>query len=81
MEKDQNQFELVYKEKKVNVQRHSVGKDVIFRIIFEDRKQPLVITRATHASTNRFWTSIPEGRQTEAEEIGALISEYFKSSQ
>ncbi len=52
--------------------------ELIFRIQFAYNQAPLVITRAVHANANHFWTSIPEGRQKEAEEIGPLISEYFK---
>lgn len=78
MEKNQDKFQLEFNGETVSVQRHSLGKDIIFRIVFTNKNQPLVITRAAQSSTNRFWTSIPEGRQQEAEEIGALISEYFK---
>jgi hypothetical protein len=79
MEKKQNSFELDFKDEKIQVYRHSVGTQVIFRIQFSDKKPPLVITRATHANAYKFWTSIPEGRQGEAEELGAIISEYFKT--
>ena len=61
------------------MQRHSIGAQVIFRVTFSNKKSPLVVTRAIHSNAYKFWTSIPEGRQKEAEEIGALIAEYFKS--
>ena len=61
--------------------RHFVGTQVIFRIVFSDKRPPLVITRAEHSNVHKFWTSIPEGRQKEAEEVGTLISEYFKNFQ
>lgn len=80
MEKDLNNFELDFKGGKVKVQKHSIGAQVIFRIQFSEGRTPLVITRATHADAFRFWTSVPEGRQKEAEEIGLLIAAYFKSS-
>jgi len=50
-------------------------------VTFSINRTPLVVTRALHSNAYRFWTSIPEGRQQEAEEVGALISEYFKSFQ
>lgn len=81
MERDQSNFELDYQEGKIQVRRHSMGAQVIFRIVFSNKRTPLVITRATHSNAYKFWTSIPEGRQKEAEEVGALISEYFKSFQ
>ena len=74
-------FELNFKDGTIRVQRHSIGAQVIFRVTFSNKRTPLVVTRALHANAYRFWTSIPEGRQDEAEEVGALISEYFKSFQ
>jgi hypothetical protein len=76
---DQDKFQLEFNGEKIDVRRHYIGAQVIFRIMFENKKPPLVVTRAQHANAHKFWTSIPEGRQKEAEEIGALISEYFKS--
>jgi len=81
MERDHNNFELDYKDGKILVQRHSIEAQVIFKITFSNERPPLVVTRAIHSNAYKFWTSIPEGRQKEAEEIGALISEYFKSFQ
>jgi hypothetical protein len=81
MEKSQNDFILDFMDGAIRVQRHSIGAQVIFRVTFSNKKSPLVLTRALHSNTYRFWTSIPEGRQDEAEEVGILISEYFKSFQ
>jgi hypothetical protein len=78
MNQDSNNFELSYKNEIVKVQRHSIGSETIFRIIFSNSAAPLIITRATHENAHRFWTSIPEGRQRQAEEIGTLIEEYYK---
>jgi len=81
MADQETNFELNFKDGKIRVQRHSIGGQVIFRVIFSNKTMPLVLTRALHANAHRFWTSIPEGRQQEAEEVGALISEYYKSFQ
>lgn len=81
MEKNPDNFELAFYGGKIKVQKHSPGAQVIFKIEFSDKRPLLVITRATHAEAHRFWTSIPEGRQLEAEEVGSFISEYFKTVQ
>ncbi len=78
MKKESDNFELNFNEGKINVHRHLVGTQTIFRVLFSDKRQPLAVTRATRPNAYKFWTSIPEGRQNEAEEVGALISEYFK---
>ena len=81
MEGDQNNFTLDFNDDTIRVQRHSIGTQVIFRVTFSNKRTPLVVTRALHSNAFRFWTSIPEGKQKEAEEVGALISEYFKTFQ
>ena len=70
-------FHLGYNGKWVKVSEHHLGKDRVFRIVFDEQVQPLVIT-STKGPEGSFWTSIPEGRQSEAEALGALIVEYFK---
>jgi hypothetical protein len=80
MNSDAGSFDLYYKDEKINGQRHSIGSETIFRIIFSNSRAPLVITWAGQENKYRFWTSIPEGRQREAEEIGKLIEQYYKKN-
>jgi len=77
MNQDESSFELDYKGGKIRVQRHQVERQTIFRVVFSDKRPPLVLTRATGTEIGRHWTSIPEGRFNEAQEIGSLIQEYF----
>jgi hypothetical protein len=81
MENSQDIFELDFNEGKIRVQRHFVASQTIYRIVFSDKRDPLVVTRALTDNAVRWWTSIPEGRQREAEEIGPLIANYIKSNQ
>ena len=81
MENSQDIFELDFKEGKIRVQRHFVASQTIFRIVFSDKRDHLVVTRALTDNAVRWWTSIPEGRQMEAEEIGPLIADYIKANQ
>jgi hypothetical protein len=74
-------FELNFKGEKIRVRRRTVSGRVIFGIQFSDRKKDLIITRATHADAYSFWTSIPEGRQKEAEQLGPLIAAHLKEEQ
>lgn len=50
-----------------------------FRVVFSSKRKPVVVARARKESGLGFWTSIPEGRQKEAEGIGKLIEEHLKS--
>ncbi len=51
----------------------SVAGQTIYRVVFSNNMQMLILTRATNSNAGRFWTSVPEGRQELAEEVGALI--------
>ena len=79
MENSEDIFELNFKDGMIRVQRHLVSNQTIYRIVFSDKRNPLVITRALTDNAARWWTSIPEGRQRESEEIGALIQQYFET--
>jgi len=79
MEISEDIFELNFKDGMIRVQRHLVSNQTIYRIVFSDKRNPLVITRALTDNAARWWTSIPEGRQRESEEIGALIQQYFET--
>jgi hypothetical protein len=78
MESSEAIFELNFKDGKIRVQRHLVSNQTIHRIVFSDKRNLLVITRALTDNAVHWWTSIPEGRQREAEEIVPLIEKYLE---
>ena len=81
MEKYKCDFELKYGNGSIKIHERNVSNQVVFMIQFSDMRPPLVITRAQDANSGKFWTSIPEGRQLEADKVGAVLSEYFKNNQ
>jgi len=50
---------------------------VAYKIEFSSQRKPLIIARARGQEAPYFWTSIPEGRQKEAEGVGLLIEQYL----
>jgi hypothetical protein len=79
MDQSQNSFELNFKDGKIRVQRHTIGgHQTVYRVAFSDARPPLVLTRAAGKEIGMHWTSIPEGRFNEAEEVGPLIEQYYK---
>lgn len=72
------QFEITYQGKKEAVQVVKNGLTTIYVIKFTE-KVPLALNRATRFEGGFFWTSVPEGRQPEAEAIGPLIDDYLKT--
>ena len=75
----ESQFEIEYNGKQVVVESVESGKYVVYLARFKDQPA-LMLTRATDRNGARFWTSVPEGRQELAEEIGELIGEEIKKS-
>jgi len=63
----------------LNVKRHDIGKQYVYRISFSDKRPPLVVHEALDARSMPFWTSIPQGRQLEAEFFGKKIEEQLNS--
>ena len=57
--------------------RLNLPKYVAFKVWFSSKRKPITIARAKGMDAPFFWTSIPEGRQKEAEGVGKLIEEYL----
>jgi hypothetical protein len=71
-------FAIINNEIPATVEELSIAAQTIYRVIFTDKTAPLILTRATNHNAGRFWTSIPEGRQEFAEEIGKLIEKHIR---
>lgn len=75
---ENNKFQIQGDGLKVVVIEHTLKDQQIFRLVFDDNRAPLVITSAK-TWTGDVWTSIPQGRQKEAEQFGKEISEHLNS--
>lgn len=73
-----DRFDINYKSQQVKVQILDALGQRIYKINFP-ASPPLFLTRAKNAEGIYFWTSVPEGKQKLAEEIGALIEPLLKS--
>ena len=71
-------FEIVLSDITITVTSHFVASEEVFRIEFSDGRPPLVVHEAL-GGNRPFWTSIPQGRQKEAEFFGARIAEKLKN--
>lgn len=74
-------FRIEYNHTTLTVYEKFIGGQVLFAVVFPGVATPLVLTRATRDNKEKFWTSIPEGRQREAEAIGPLIASHLKHLQ
>ena len=71
-------LEIAYKGQRINVQILDLGTQRIYKVNLPSTGN-LLITRAKNADGVYFWTSVPEGKQKMAEEIGTLIEPILKS--
>ena len=62
-----------------SVDVHAIKSAKIFHITFGDKRKPLNITVATNDDGDKFWTSVPEGRQEEAEFAGKAVAAYLRT--
>lgn len=68
-------WQAVYRGHKITIAKRRVGNMEVYYVSSSPDKKPLVITRAEGRGGKAFWTSVPQGMQREAEEIGAIIEE------
>jgi hypothetical protein len=61
----------------ITCQRLDIPKHVAYYVKFSSSRKPITIARAKFVDSDARWTSIPEGRQKEAEGVGALIDRYL----
>lgn len=73
-------FEITSGELTLNVSEHRINNTPVFHIIFSDKRKSLNITIAENSDGEKFWTSTPEGRQTEAEQLGKLVAAYISNN-
>jgi hypothetical protein len=72
-----DRIDIDYKGDAVKVQIIDVVGQRIYKVNFPSAA-PVFLTRAKNAEGKYFWTSVPEGKQQLAEEIGAIIEPYLK---
>jgi len=72
-------FEIHYDGFAATVSEHELQDARVFHIAFADKRKPLVITVAEAPGGNKWWTSVPQGRQKEAEEVGKLVANYIRA--
>lgn len=72
-------FDLELDGGSVKVSEHELSGKRVFHVHFNDSRKPLVITVGFGLRDQKFWTSIPQGRQAEAEQIGKLIAGHIRA--
>ncbi len=71
-------FEVDLNGQKARVSDHTIKSARVFHIVYTNRKPDLNITIAENSDGVKFWTSVPEGHQEEAEFAGKVIAAYIR---
>lgn len=74
---DPKVFDVVLHTKVAHVSVHKIRSANVFHVVFDSGKPDLNITIAIKDDGDKFWTSLPEGRQEEAELAGEAIDAYL----
>jgi len=61
----------------ISCQRLNLQGSVAYYVTFSSNRKPIVVAKAEFIDSPATWTSIPEGRQKEAEGVGELIELYL----
>ena len=72
-------FEVEFLGKTARIAEHELAGKRVFQVDFGKGERPLVISTGIGVSGDKFWTSIPQGRQKEATDIGKLIAEHIRA--
>ncbi len=74
-------FDLEFGNNTIRVEEIKIPGQTFFRVVFSNQIPELRLLRATNAEQEKFWTSVPEGRQKLAEQVGPLIEKYYREKQ
>ena len=74
-------FQITYGNTVLNIRPVEMPGRLAFHVSFSSERKPLLVVRAENFNASYFWTSMPEGRQKEAEGLGNLIEEYLAGQQ
>ena len=73
-------FQIQFADLNLLIETIEIPKQVLFRVTFPDKRLPLTIGRVYNFNHEKFWTSIPEGRLKEAQQIGPLIEAWYRAN-
>lgn len=78
-ENDPKAFDVEVNGQFAHVTFHKIKAAKVFHLTFDGRRPSLNITIAINDDGDKFWTSVPEGRQEEAELAGKVIAAYLRN--
>lgn len=75
---DPQEFNIELNGQPARVSVHVIQRAKVYHVVYTGGRPPLNITIAEKEDGGSFWTSVPEGRQEEAEFAGKVIGSYIR---
>lgn len=75
---DPKAFDIELNGMVAHVTGHTIKSARVFHIVYSNNNPALNITIAENSDGVKFWTSVPEGRQEEAEFAGKAVAAYIR---
>lgn len=72
-------FEIELNGARIRISEHELQGKRVFHADLGEASKALVLTVGLNNRNEKFWTSIPQGRQDEAQQIGKLIAEHIRA--
>jgi hypothetical protein len=72
-------FRLTLGKHQLIIQEHNLDGYPVYHVVFPDATPSLTIYKTKESDSAVAWDSIPEGRSSEAQEIGILIDNKIKN--
>lgn len=63
-------FYITFESQQIKVQAYTLNRRTVYQVMLPT---PVIITKADNIDGNLFWTSIPQGQQKHAAQLGELI--------
>ena len=72
-------YKIEYEGYVLTVTEVYIKESRVFHVVFSNHLKPLNLVVVESTKGQRYWTSVPQGRQAEADEIGPVIAHYYKN--
>ncbi|WP_129714742.1 hypothetical protein [Pedobacter sp. SYP-B3415] len=74
----QEKFSVVYEGQVHVIDSYLINNELIYKVHFPYKRQPLLIVRSVDPGTGRAWSALQDNREEEVERFGKLIDEQIE---
>lgn len=72
-------MKIIFSSQKLHVVKQTINNTFVYKVVVEGKE--ITLTKAMRSGGSSFWTSIPEGNQKLAEQLGKLIDDVIQNGE